>query len=153
MGAFVHKNQNENPLNEAETALDEVAIYSPALSRHLLLNDAFNALTGELTGAEPLTINEQLVYLDQIKKHLLHTDYEQISTSLNQFVQTYEANNLPLFTSDNRISEGSLSVPAQALLVTQQWIQQQWFVEGRLNEVAGIAFEAAEAFSWGCFSF
>lgn len=72
--------------------------------------------------------------------------YTDIEPQVRAFMANYESRRPPLFQSRSRIHPDNMAPESHILYLIQQWLFDNAFVDGSLDTVAGIAYEAAEVF-------
>ena len=125
--------------------LDEVSVYAPSRYQEAEIRTALSELTADITGAQSLTDEQKETHFRLLELELPRV-IDAIRPEVMAFLTAYETTHPPLFESAERVRRQSLSWEDQAVILLQTHIKNEDFVNGRLDLVEGLSFEAAEVF-------
>ncbi len=130
----------------SRAVLDNVQFFSPRSPINAsILTLSLSAMINHINGTNILTQAELESHLNQIIRFYGLYKHEA-QFEIYSFISTYESLHPPLFENRNLVLHTDLPVEAQVLLFIQQNIHDLDFVDGNLQNVEGVAFEAAEVF-------
>ena len=107
--------------------------------------DALVALTNHINGSTPLSLEEREAYTLDISLNSAgqYLDYRE---ETDAFMNAFEEANLPLFHFRGDQNVDHWPPEDRAMLVVQQEIHDNVFIQGALDDLAGMKFETANVF-------
>ncbi len=109
------------------------------------LNQILQRFTLVELGQEPADENLQRSDL-QTFLSTFNGDWPPIANAARDYFDAYEGLRPPLFETTGLLSIGDFDPATLLTFYLQQWVFDNLFVDGRVAEIAGLAFEAAESY-------
>ncbi len=137
------KGINQSDLN-VFIDIDNFEINAPLSVDEDALNAAFTSLTSEMLGETELSESEKSQLTQEIIGSLYYADFENIDNALFEYTGTYENLNPPLYQDGIDLTFEALPLNDQVLQFSQAYVFETQFVDGNIENVAGIKFEHHE---------
>lgn len=130
----------------ADMILDNLQITSPLGAGNLTtLQSALNGMTEHVNGNFPRDEETMKSLLNSIYLNY-RGNYANAETEIMQFIKAYEDNRPPVFNDREETIISELDAEDQALIFLQQTIFDEQFVDGNMENMAGLAYEFASIF-------
>lgn len=129
----------------AAVAIDELKIYSPRSNGNAsILQSSLQAMINHVDNTAPISQAELINHFNAIVSNF-NGNYDNFKSEINTYLDIYEAANDPIFIEPRTFNLKDLPIEDQLTIFLQQWIHDNLFTPENIDQVAGIKFEAAEA--------
>lgn len=137
---------DRHPLVNLPLDIDSLRVQSPKQpADNATLRQIINDFTGHVLGNQTFIDAELQLRLGNFLSGF-GDDLDQIKTDALTFLSAYESVNEPLFSANGQINPGELPPASILAYFLQEWIFDNLFTLDNVSGVAGLKFEAADAY-------